>query len=261
MAVLPTHHGDIDYLDIGQADTTLFLMPGWCQPKTVFNDFAKLAAEFFRVVIIDWRGHGKSSTDGHDFDGAALLTDALTLIDHLGLTRVVPVSVAHASWIAVDLVESMADRVPQVIFLDWIMNEPAPAFFTSIKEMQREDSWQSARDELYDFWLAGSDSAIINDHLKIGMSESGYTLWRLAGQVISDAYHQYGSPLQRLEKLKNPPRATHIYSLDRDDDYLALQQRFAQAHDFFDVKRLEDARTHLAVLEKPGDVLAAIMNK
>ncbi len=84
MAILPTHHGDIDYLDIGQADTTLFLMPGWCQPKTVFNDFAKLAAEFFRVVIIDWRGHGKSSTNGHDFDGAALLTDALTLIDHLG---------------------------------------------------------------------------------------------------------------------------------------------------------------------------------
>jgi len=79
--------------------------------------------------------------------------------------------------------------------------------------------------------------------------------------VISDAYHQYGSPLQRLEKLKNPPRATHIYSLDRDDDYLAVQQRFAQAHDFFDVIRLEDARTHLAVLEKPGDVLAAIMNK
>jgi hypothetical protein len=31
------------------------------------------------------------------------------------------------------------------------------------------------------------------------------------------------------------------------------------AHDFFKVKRLENARTHLAVLERPGDVLAGIL--
>lgn len=39
-----------------------------------------MAAEFFRVVIIDWRAHGKSSTDGQDFDGAAPITDALTIL-------------------------------------------------------------------------------------------------------------------------------------------------------------------------------------
>lgn len=97
MPVLHTNYGDIDYQDIGTGDTTLFLMPGWCQPKTVFKDFSELAAVFFRVVTIDWRGHGKSSTNGQDFDGEALLSDALTLIKHLGLTRIVPVSVAHAS--------------------------------------------------------------------------------------------------------------------------------------------------------------------
>lgn len=259
MPILHTEHGDIDYQDIGTGDTTLFLMPGWCQPKTVFNDFSELAAAFFRVVIIDWRGHGKSSTDGKDFGGAALLTDALTLIDHLGLTRVVPVSVAHASWIAVDLAESLKERVPAVIFLDWIMNQPATAFFTSINEMQHEDRWQFARNQLYEFWLAGSESPTMIHHFKTEMSESSYQLWRLAGQVIADAYQTYGSPLQRLEKLKNPPKATHIYSLDRNDEYLALQQRFAMAHDFFEVKRLENARTHLAVLERPEDVLAGIL--
>lgn len=258
MPILHTEHGDIDYQDIGTGDTTLFLMPGWCQPKTVFNDFSELAAVFFRVVIIDWRGHGKSSTDGQDFDGAALLIDALTLIEHLGLSRVVPVSVAHASWIAVDLVESLKERVPAVIFLDWIMNQPAAAVFTSIKKCSM-NRWQYARDHLYEFWLAGSDSPIMNHHLKTEMAGSSYPLWRLAGQVIADAYHKYGSPLQRLEKLKNPPKATHIYSLDRNDEYLALQQRFATTHDFFKVKRLENARTHLAVLERPGDVLAGIM--
>jgi len=259
MPILHTKQGDIDYQDLGSGDTTLFLMPGWCQPKTVFSDFSRLAAVYFRVVILDWRGHGKSSTDGQDFDGAALLADALTLIEHLGLTRVVPVSVAHASWIAVDLVESLSDRVPAVIFLDWIMNQPAPEFFASIQEMQHEDRWQQARDNLYEFWLAESDSPVMIHHLKTEMAESNFQLWRLAGQVIADAYHKYGSPLHRLEKLKNPPKATHIYSLDRNDEYLALQQRFAMSHDFFEVIRLENAKTHLAVLERPGDVLAAIL--
>lgn len=259
MPILRTHHGDIDYQDVGSGDKTLFLMPGWCQPKTVFDEFSQLAAAFFRVVTIDWRGHGNSSTDGQDFDGAALLADALALIEHLGLQRVVPVSVAHASWIAVDLAERLPDRVPAMVFLDWIMNPPSTEFFTAINEMQDENRWQPARDRLFEFWLAGSESPIMRDHFNVEMAGSNYQLWRLAGQTIADAYHQYGSPLQRLEKLPNPPKSAHIYSLDRNDEYLALQQRFAQEHDFFAVKRLENARTHLAVLERPGDVLTEIL--
>jgi pimeloyl-ACP methyl ester carboxylesterase len=259
MSVLHTTYGDIDYQDIGSGDTTLFLMPGWCQPKTVFKNFSELAAVYFRVVTIDWRGHGESSTNGQDFDGAALLSDALTLIEHLGLTRIVPVSVAHASWISIDLVESLKNRIPAVIFLDWIMNQPEPEFFASIRDMQNEDSWQNARDDLYEYWLAESDSPVMIHHLKTEMAESSYQLWRLAGQVIADAYYKYGSPLLRLEKLRNPPQAIHIYSLDRSDKYLAIQQRFSRKHNFFEVKRLETARTHLAVLERPQDVLEEIL--
>ena len=259
MPVLHTRDGDIDYQDIGTGDTTLFLMPGWCQPKTVFKKFSELAAVYFRVVTIDWRGHGESSTNGHDFDGAALLSDALTLIEHLGLTRIVPVSVAHASWISIDLVESLKKRIPAVIFLDWIMNQPEPEFFASIRAMQNEDSWQNARDDLYEYWLAQSDSPVMIHHLKTEMAESSYQLWRLAGQAIADAYYKYSSPLLRLEKLRNPPQAIHIYSLDRSDKYLAIQQCFYRKHNFFEVKRLETARTHLAVLERPEDVLEEIL--
>ncbi|WP_459175964.1 alpha/beta fold hydrolase [Ewingella americana] len=259
MPILSTFHAQIDYQDSGSGDTTLFLMPGWCQPKSVFTDFATLAAPHCRVVSIDWRGHGKSSTDGNDFDGTSLVEDALALINHLGLKRVVPVSVAHASWAAVDLLERLQERAPAAVFLDWIMNHPAPEFFTSIDQMQREDQWLHARDQLFEFWLAGSHSPTMIHHMKTEMAESSFQLWRLAGQVIRDAYLHYGSPLQRLEQFKSPPKMWHIYSLDRNDDYLTLQQRFASQHDFFNVKRLENAKTHLAVLEKPQDVLAQIL--
>lgn len=58
MPILSTFHAQIDYQDSGSGETALFLMPGWCQPKTVFTDFATLAGAHFRVVSIDWRGHG-----------------------------------------------------------------------------------------------------------------------------------------------------------------------------------------------------------
>ncbi|MDN5680696.1 MAG: alpha/beta hydrolase [Ewingella sp.] len=258
MTTLTTPHAVIDYQDSGVGETALLLMPGWCQPKTVFAEFSTLAAPHFRIISIDWRGHGLSTTDGEDFAGEALVEDALALVDHLELKRVVPVSVAHASWAAVDLVERLQDRAPAVVFLDWIMNHPAPGFFASISQMQQEHSWLQARDALFEFWLAGDTSSKMTQHMYRDMAESSFQLWRLAGQVIADAYHQYGSPLQRLAGLKKPPKSLHIYSLDRDDEYLALQQRFAAEHDFFKVKRLQNAKTHLAVLENPEEVLQGI---
>ncbi|WP_268647566.1 alpha/beta fold hydrolase, partial [Escherichia coli] len=51
----------LDYQDVGSGPLTLVLLPGWCEPKTVFEPFIALAAERYRVISIDWRGHGLSS--------------------------------------------------------------------------------------------------------------------------------------------------------------------------------------------------------
>ncbi|MGV8924375.1 MAG: alpha/beta fold hydrolase [Ewingella sp.] len=259
MPMLETPHSMMDYHDTGSGQTALLLMPGWCQPKKVFADFATLAAPHFRTVTLDWRGHGDSSFDGQDFHGEDLVEDAMMLIAHLGLTRIIPVAVAHASWIAAELAERLPKQVSAMVFLDWIITQPDPAFFTSIDQMQHEDRWLHARDQLFEFWLAGSESPVMVHHIKTEMALSSFQLWRLAGVEIAAAYRQYGSPLQRLEKISNPAKAIHIYSLDRHDSYLDLQQRFAAQHEFFNVKRLDGAKTHLAVLEKPQEVLDTIL--
>ncbi|WP_231922046.1 hypothetical protein [Serratia ficaria] len=76
--------------------------------------------------------------------------------------------------------------------------------------------------------------------------------------AIERAYRQYGSPLQRLAGLSPAPRCRHVYSLDRHEDYLHRQQDFAAEHRFFSVVRLEQARTHLGILERPEAVLGAV---
>jgi hypothetical protein len=90
------------------------------------------------------------------------------------------------------------------------------------------------------------------------MAQEDDRLWRAAGVAIEQAYRQFGSPLQRLAGMSAPPPCRHIYSLDRRDDYLRQQQAFAAERPFFSVARLEEARTHLGILERPDAVLRAV---
>ena len=119
----------LDYQDIGSGPHTLVLLPGWCEPKTVFEPFIALAAERYRVISIDWRGHGLSSkASGMSLAADDLLEDVRQLLTALRLDDVITLSVAHASWLAVALAEAFPQRIRGMVFLDWIMTQPEPAF-------------------------------------------------------------------------------------------------------------------------------------
>ncbi|MCP1108393.1 alpha/beta hydrolase [Serratia nevei] len=128
----------LDYQDSGSGPLTLVLLPGWCEPKTVFEPFIALAAERYRVIGIDWRGHGRSSkAAGMSLAADDLLEDVCQLLTALRLDKVITLSVAHASWLAVALAEALPQRVRGMVFLDWIMTPPEPAFFTAVSRMQQ----------------------------------------------------------------------------------------------------------------------------
>lgn len=249
----------LDYQDIGSGPLTLVLLPGWCEPKTVFEPFIALAAERYRVISIDWRGHGLSSKAAEmSLAADDLLEDVRQLLTALRLDNVITLSVAHASWLAVALAEALPQRIRGMVFLDWIMTQPEPAFFTAVSRMQQPQQWLAARDALFDFWQGGIRHDRVKRHLEVEMAQEDYRLWRAAGVAIEQAYRQFGSPLQRLAGMSAPPPCRHIYSLDRRDDYLRQQQAFAAEQPFFSVVRLGEARTHLGILERPDAVLWAV---
>ncbi|MBL3521534.1 alpha/beta hydrolase [Serratia plymuthica] len=251
----------LDYHDAGSGPLTLVLLPGWCEPKTVFAPFSALASERYRVISFDWRGHGLSSCDDAFSLGAEdLLADIHQLLAALQVESFVTLSVAHASWIAVALAELMPQQVKGLVFLDWIMTQPAPAFFQSVQQMQRPEQWLAARDALFAFWQGGVDHQPVKHHLTVEMAREDFRLWQAAGVAIEHAYRQYQSPLNRLSELGSPLPCRHIYSLDRDENYLRQQQVFATDHPFFSVLRLEHARTHLGILERPDEVYRAVVN-
>ena len=108
----------------GDAPTVLFLHGAggnhlsWWQQVPVF-------AEEYRCVTVDQRGFGQSS--GVSEQGpAALATDAIALLDHLGVARAAVVAQSMGGWAAAGAVLRAADRFWAVAMANTVGNLTNP---------------------------------------------------------------------------------------------------------------------------------------
>ncbi len=249
----------LDYQDIGSGPLTLVLLPGWCEPKTVFEPFIALAAERYRVISIDWRGHGLSSkAAGMSLAADDLLEDVRQLLTALRLDNVITLSVAHASWLAVALAEALPQRVRGMVFLDWIMTQPEPAFFTAVSRMQQPQQWLGGARRLVRL-LAGRDKPCSGQTPPGGRDGAG----GLPALACRRRGHRTGLPAIRLAAATpgGDERAAAVpaYLLVGSPRRLsAAAAGIAAEQPFFSVVRLGEARTHLGILERPDAVLWAV---
>lgn len=248
-------NGDVSlsYDDLGSGEPALLLLPGWCASRAAFIELASRLARSHRVLSMDWCGHGGSGSNGADFGAADLVEDALTVIQASGAQSIVPVATAHAGWVAIELRRRLAERVPAIVLVDWIVTDPPPPFLGALSAMQ--DSAQSlhVRDQLFAMWTAGVEHAEVLRYVREDMGSYPATMWARAGREIAGAYAAAGSPLQALASLASPPRVLHLYAQPADPGYFAAQEAFSAEHPWFTVRRL-DARSHFPTIEVPGQV-------
>ena len=247
----------IQYNDLGRGSPALLCLPGWCENKTTFARLSHACARAHRVIALDWRGHGKSAASDGDFGQAELVQDALAVIRASGVGPVLPVAVAHAGWVALELRRRLGERVPRLVLLDWILSEPPAPFRAVLGALQERERWLETRGQLFRSWIAGCDLAHVARHIREEMGSYGFEMWARAAREIERAYHG-GPPLEVLARLEPSLPTLHLYSQPRDAGYLAFQQEFARKHPWFRVQRL-DARSHFPALETPEAVAAAIL--
>lgn len=70
------------------------------------------------VLALDQRGHGDSDRPSGPYDGEAVVADALTALDALGVSRVVVAGHSWGAWTALRLAASAPGRVLAVVCLD-----------------------------------------------------------------------------------------------------------------------------------------------
>lgn len=249
--------GRLGFDDLGQGEPALLLLTGWCSSRARWGRAAPLLAHKRRVVNFEWRGHGDSAPAEADFGTSEMVQDALEVIASTGIESFIPCSASHSGWVAIELRRRLGDRVPAIAHLDWMVTQPSDAYMQVIGELQSETTWEAARDTLFAIWRDGAERPEVEQALDV-MREQGAEMWIRSGREIEASYRNHRSPLEALEGLDAKPAVLHLYGQPPATEYLQAQQRFADQHDWFAVRRLDHVRSHFSMLEAPEEVAAAI---
>jgi pimeloyl-ACP methyl ester carboxylesterase len=255
LSVTSAQQGRLGFDDLGHGEPALLLLTGWCSSRARWGRAAPLLAKRRRVVNFEWRGHGDSAPAEADFGTAEMTDDALEVVGATGIESFIPCSASHSGWVAIELLRRLPERVPAIVHLDWMVTEPSDAYMQLIHELQSEQTWERAREALFEIWRGGVESAELEDALAV-MRRQDAEMWMRSGRVIEASYRRYGSPLRALGEV-GPPPVLHVYGQPPAAAYLEAQERFARDHAWFGVRRIE-ARTHFSMLEAPAEVAAAI---
>ena len=82
----------IYYEDTGEGEPTLLCLPGFMNDHTIFAPLVEGLSAHHRMLVLDWRGHGKSQASDQDFGYAEMLADALSVIKASGAQSVIPIA-------------------------------------------------------------------------------------------------------------------------------------------------------------------------
>lgn len=246
----------IRFDDRGAGEPTLLLMPGWCVDRDIFDELAPRLAKNNRVLTLDWRGHGDSQHPEDDFDSHEMVQDALAVIEASEANSIVPVALAHAGWVAIELRHRLGERVHKLVLLDWIVGDPPPEFLQLIQEMQTT-RWCEARDRVFDVWRAGVKNERIDRYLRDVMGKYDGAMWARAARSIGAAYSEYGTPLRELSRIELPVPVLHVYSQPADGGFAEMQAAFAARHPWYSFHKLP-GKTHFAMLEAPDEMARVI---
>lgn len=107
--------------------TPIVLLPGMMEARTAYRHLRPLlTAAGHRVITMDLRGFGESSIAWSDYSPAALATDTLALLDHLGIERAVLAGNSYTGATVVKVAGTAPERVAGIVLLDaFIENVPA----------------------------------------------------------------------------------------------------------------------------------------
>jgi pimeloyl-ACP methyl ester carboxylesterase len=109
--------------------TPVLLLPGMLDSRAAYRHLRPLlTAAGHRVITMDLRGFGESSIAWDDYSPAAVATDALALLDHLGIERATLVGSSYTGATVVKVAATAPERVAGIVLLDaFIENLPQTA--------------------------------------------------------------------------------------------------------------------------------------
>jgi pimeloyl-ACP methyl ester carboxylesterase len=239
----------IDYDDVGLGDPALLLLPGWCGTRAAFDPVLERLSAHRRVLALDWRGHGESGGAHGDFGEEDLVHDALAVIADSGSQSVVPVALAHAGWVGIDLRRRLGHRVPGLVLVDWIVGEAPGPFLATLEDVRLDADRDDAVAGMLQHWQAGVTDPDLAGYLADMGAASG-EMWDRAAREIEGSYARHGSPLRALSELEHAPQVLHLVPSRDDTCSFEGHRAYAAEHQWYHAVALP-ARSHFPLFEAP----------
>ncbi len=261
MAFVDSEGIRIYYDDRGEGEPALLCLPGFCNDHTIFAPLVERLSADHRVLVMDWRGHGKSQASDRDFGFAEMAGDAVAVIEDSGAHSVIPYAQGQLPWVAVELRRRLGERVPKMVASSWPVisargNPLAPRFLAAMEALQDEARWREAAEKVVAMFVSGAPASV-QTQIRNQMLSHGFEMWSRAGHEIPTMFAQEGDPLTALSKLSPPVPVLHVYAQPPAPEYLSTQESFARDHPWFHVRRLE-AASQFPTLEVPDETARVV---
>jgi pimeloyl-ACP methyl ester carboxylesterase len=261
MAFVDSEGIQIYYDDRGEGEPALLCLPGFMNDHTIFAPLVERLSADHRVLVLDWRGHGKSQPSDRDFGFSEMAGDAIAVIEDSGAHSVIPYAQGQLPWVAVEVRRRLGERVPKMVASSWPVisargNPLAPRFLAAMEALQDEARWREATEKLVTMFVSGAPASV-QEQIRNQMLSYGFEMWSRAGREISAMFAREGDPLTALSKLRPPLPVLHVYAQPPAPEYLSTQESFAREHPWFSVRRLK-AASQFPTLEVPDETAAVV---
>ncbi|GAA4978618.1 alpha/beta fold dioxygenase AqdC [Yinghuangia aomiensis] len=257
MTTITLNGNAISYRDEGTGPAVL-LLPGWNEDHRMFKHLAPALARNYRVLSLNWRGHGDDRTHLGDFGIDDMADDIVAFVDALDIEQLSTVSCSHGGWANLEACQRLgASRVSNVALVSWRLTDPGQVLLDWCDQWQQSDAWEAGRSAFFAYSLGDSGNSDVAEHVGNEMTSYGREYWNRTGREISTSYRKWPTVMDRLAALDEPRRVAHIYTLPHDPEYVRANLRFADGNSWFTPYRLP-GETHFPVLESPSAVARII---
>jgi pimeloyl-ACP methyl ester carboxylesterase len=116
-------HADVNgqrlfYVDRGDGADVIVFSHGFLMDHSMFGSQVEALSADWRCIAWDERGHGATEDSGEEFDYWDSARDALSLIDHLGIDRVVLAGMSQGGFLSLRAAMLAPDRVRALVLMD-----------------------------------------------------------------------------------------------------------------------------------------------
>ncbi|KAF5243600.1 hypothetical protein FANTH_8180 [Fusarium anthophilum] len=181
--------------------------------------------------------------------------DTIALLDSLQVQTFIPISHFQGGWCAMEMAVRLGkQRVPAVLLTDFNLTRPPPEFIKHLQMIQNKETWHQGQAPLIKKWLNNTSNKNVLDHCENDLDTNGFENWSYFCWLVEKNYERWGSPMERLGIVEDPPLVRHVFSHPREEAYLAEHRAFARRHpDWFSFARL-NGESHFSIVELPEAV-------